>query len=184
MVVQRLFDIDLTVGSYQDYLDASIGVSGYSCFLNSHMTYEYYNRPGFSDVLAKAKFVLPDGMPALYSSNYFNRTNYARIAGNDVIFSVLERAQKDTLRVFLIGSTEEVLGLISEKLNSMGVVHEYYSPPFRPIEEFDFDAQADHINNFKADIVLVGLGCPKQEIWMHKMSDRISAHMYGVGGAF
>lgn len=185
MEKKRLFGIDVSVCEFDEFISESVNKkNGYSCFLNSHMIYEFYHKEGFMTVLDKASFVLADGMPALYSLNFFNKLKQERIAGNDVIFSLIDKAKNDNLKVFLIGATEDVLNVISERLTKKGVIHDTYSPPFLPIHHFDFKHQADLINGFGADIVLVGLGCPKQEIWMFEMSRRINAHMYGLGGAF
>lgn len=148
------------------------------------MFYEHRKNPEFRNVLCEASFVLPDGMPIVYSLKKFNGIDPERIAGNDVMFSLIEKAKKAKLKVFLIGSTDEVLSMISQNLSSKGIEHRSYSPPFLPIDEFDFTGQAVMINEFNPDIVLIGLGCPKQEIWMHRMKDRVPAPMFGVGGAF
>lgn len=135
-------------------------------------------------MLNEASFVLPDGMPIVYSLRKFNGIDQERIAGNDVIFSLIQKAKEEKLKVFLIGSTNEVLSKISEDLSSKEIEHQTYSPPFLPIHEFDFDGQAALINEFGPDMVLAGMGCPKQEIWMNRMRDKINAPMFGIGGAF
>lgn len=185
MNTSNLFNINVTICEYMDYIERSVELkSGYTCFLNSHMIYEYHTSTQFSKVLDNASFTVADGMPALYSLNFFNGTFQQRIAGNDVIFSLIDKAQKENLRIFLVGSTSEVLKRISDNLHFKGIVHKSYSPPFLPIDKYDFDFQSNLINYFGADIVLVGLGCPKQETWMYMMRNRINASMYGLGGAF
>ncbi|MBR06542.1 MAG: glycosyltransferase [Rickettsiales bacterium] len=181
----NIFGLKFYSDSYDEYLKLSLkSEKGYSCFCNSHMLYEYMKREGFNDVLNGADFILPDGMPLLYSIKLFNNKKAERIAGNDVVFSLVNLASSKSLRMFWIGGDDEVLSKISQKLTTQGVIHQVYSPPFLPIEEFNFDEQEQIIKQFQPDIILVGLGCPKQEIWMHTMNRRISAHMYGVGGAF
>lgn len=182
---KSLFGIDITVCDYNEYISTSVNNrGGFSCFLNSHMIYEFYHNEGFFSVLNDASFVLADGMPALYSLNYFNDIKQSRIAGNDVIFSLIDKAEKESLKIFLIGSTIEVLDVISTELTKKGISHDSYSPPFLPINLFDFEYQSKLINDFDPDIVLVGLGCPKQEVWMYEMNKRVQASMYGLGGAF
>jgi len=152
--------------------------------MNVHMFYEHKKNPAFRNVLKEAAFVVPDGMPIIFSLNLLHGIKQQRIAGNDVMFSLMNKAERDGLRVFLLGTTDDVLSKTSERLTERNIVHEAYSPPFRPIEDFDFNDQAERINSFRPDMILVGLGCPKQEIWMNRMKDKIEAPMFGVGGAF
>jgi N-acetylglucosaminyldiphosphoundecaprenol N-acetyl-beta-D-mannosaminyltransferase len=57
------------------------------------------------------------------------------------------------------------------------------SPPFRKLSEEEDAAIVDHVNRSGAQIVWVGLGCPKQETWMQAHRGRIKAVMVGVGAA-
>ena len=59
-----------------------------------------------------------------------------------------------------------------------------YSPPFRELTEEEDRSIIQMINDAKADFVWVGLGAPKQEIWMNRHKGRIHALMIGVGAAF
>jgi N-acetylglucosaminyldiphosphoundecaprenol N-acetyl-beta-D-mannosaminyltransferase len=147
------------------------------------MVYEHKTNKNFENVLREASYKLPDGMPVLYSTRLFIKKSQERIAGNDVIFDLVQIAKEKGLKIFVIGTTEDILSRISKRLYSQSISHQVFSPPFKPIEEFDFDKQAELINSFNPDIVFVGLGCPKQEIWMHRMNGKINAHMYGLGGA-
>ncbi len=181
---KRLFKINLTLGNYEDYIKNSLEQKGYSCFLNSHMIHEYHHSKHFQKVLNQANFILPDGVPALFALNFFHKAKQERIAGNDIIFSLIEEARIKKYRVFFVGSTMEVLDKIALKLEQVNVAFQMYSPPFKPIEKFEFEKQSQIINEFDPDIILVGLGCPKQEYWMFHMKERVTAPMYGVGGAF
>lgn len=86
-----------------------------------------------------------------------------------------------------MGGSQEVLDKINSRLQQdypnlhiAGML----SPPFRPLSE---DEQADivtTINQSGAQIVLVALGCPKQEKWMFQHRGKVNAVMLGVGWAF
>ena len=56
--------------------------------------------------------------------------------------------------------------------------------PFRPMTEAEDAAIVKTLNDSKAGLVLVALGCPKQEIWMAQHHGRVEAVMVGLGGAF
>jgi N-acetylglucosaminyldiphosphoundecaprenol N-acetyl-beta-D-mannosaminyltransferase len=179
-----VYDIPVSTGNYNDYVNSCLKEKGYSCFLNVHMVCEHHRNPNFQDVLKEAAYVVPDGMPLVFSLRLFHRIKQERIAGNDIMQSLIDKARLESLKVFLIGSTEEILATISSQLAQINVEHQTYSPPFLPIEEFNFDHQAAIISEYAPDMVLVGLGCPKQEIWMNRMKDKVEAPMFGVGGAF
>jgi N-acetylglucosaminyldiphosphoundecaprenol N-acetyl-beta-D-mannosaminyltransferase len=59
-----------------------------------------------------------------------------------------------------------------------------HAPPFRPLSLREDKAEVEMINRSGAQVVFVGLGCPKQEKWMAAHRDRINAVMIGVGAAF
>jgi N-acetylglucosaminyldiphosphoundecaprenol N-acetyl-beta-D-mannosaminyltransferase len=59
-----------------------------------------------------------------------------------------------------------------------------HSPPFRPLSAVERQAECDLITRCGAQVVFVGLGCPKQEQWMAEQRGHIQAVMVGVGAAF
>ena len=60
-----------------------------------------------------------------------------------------------------------------------------YSPPFRPLSRDEEDALAERINRERPDVLWVGIGVPKQELWMARMRDRLEVPVIcGVGAAF
>jgi N-acetylglucosaminyldiphosphoundecaprenol N-acetyl-beta-D-mannosaminyltransferase len=59
-----------------------------------------------------------------------------------------------------------------------------FSPPHRALSYEEEIADVDRINNSGANMVLVSMGCPRQERWMAGMKGKIDAVMIGVGGAF
>jgi N-acetylglucosaminyldiphosphoundecaprenol N-acetyl-beta-D-mannosaminyltransferase len=60
-----------------------------------------------------------------------------------------------------------------------------YSPPFRALTDEEQAFVIDDINRSGADVVWVGIGQPKQEVWMREFRDRLDAPMLvGVGAAF
>jgi N-acetylglucosaminyldiphosphoundecaprenol N-acetyl-beta-D-mannosaminyltransferase len=56
--------------------------------------------------------------------------------------------------------------------------------PFRPLTQAEDNAIIQKIHDSGAGIVLVSLGCPKQEYWMNQHKDKIQAVMVGLGGVF
>ncbi len=91
------------------------------------------------------------------------------------------------MKIFLYGSTDEVLQAIEQRIAqeySPKILAGSISPPFRQLSEEEQNAFIEQINHSGANIVLVALGCPKQEAWMATHSHKIKAVCLGVGGAF
>lgn len=91
------------------------------------------------------------------------------------------------LRAILWGSPEISASLfksLSEKYSNIKK-RDFYSPPFLDVNDFNYKEIADRINKAEPEIIWVGLGAPKQEIFMHKLLPYIdSGIMIGVGAAF
>lgn len=160
--------------------------SSYVCCVNAHMTVEARD-PGFAQVVNGADLSTPDGMPVLFAMRWFHRVAQERVAGNDLMPALLERARDAGLAVYLYGGTAEVQARIMDRAE-----HDYpgirfagsYAPPFKPLGEFDLNGEAARINASGAEIILVSLGCPKQERFMAAMKGRVHGVMLGLGGAF
>lgn len=89
---------------------------------------------------------------------------------------------------FLLGGTDEVLKRLSASLIERTPELKLcgtYSPPFRQLTTGEDDDLVERLNAEKPDIVWVGLGCPKQELWMAQhVHGMVGAVLIGVGAAF
>lgn len=59
-----------------------------------------------------------------------------------------------------------------------------FAPPFRPLTRLEDSEICEAINLANIDVLFVGIGCPKQEIWMASHRDKLNCVMLGVGAAF
>lgn len=188
---RRVLTADITVGPFHEQIAAfaELGAahrSSYVCCVNAHMTVEARD-PAFAAVVNGADFATADGMPVLKALNLFHKVGQERVAGNDILPALFNEAERRGLRVFLYGGQDEVLQKIVEraaKENPKLAFAGTYAPPFAPIERMDLQADAERINASRAHIVMVSLGCPKQERWMAAMKGRVNGIMLGLGGAF
>lgn len=179
-----LGDLDTQINAFAEY--GAAHRSSYVCCVNAHMTVEA-KEPTFADVVNNADFATPDGMPVLKVLNQFHKVHQERVAGNDIFPALLAKAAEQGLGVFLLGASEEVQSLIlaraAKELPTLRIVGRY-SPPFAPLEQMDLIADAARINATGAHIIMVSLGCPKQEKWMAAMKGKVNGIMLGIGGAF
>ena len=89
---------------------------------------------------------------------------------------------------YLYGSTAETLEALQVELGEIAPQSEIvgaFSPPFREMTSEESDAAMGAIRDSGADVVWVGLGMPKQELWMHRMRPELPGiALLGVGAAF
>ncbi len=159
----------------------------YVCFANVHMTIEAYKDPLFLEQLNNATLVVADGRPIAAACQWLHRKKQERIAGMDFMPAILDAANKAGAGIFLFGSTNEVLEALKKKIAEKYpavIISGAVSPPFRPLSNTEQQAHIQQINDSGAAIVLVSLGCPKQEKWMATHYKSINAVLLGIGGAF
>ena len=160
--------------------------ASYICFANVHMIIEAYKDPTFLEKVNNADLVLADGKPVATACSILQHKQQERISGMDFTPRLLEKASENKLSVFVYGSTAEVHNSIKEKINfkyPQISLAGFISPPFRPPTTNEIVADIEKINRSGAHIVLVALGCPKQETWMAENSKNINAVLLGIGGA-
>jgi N-acetylglucosaminyldiphosphoundecaprenol N-acetyl-beta-D-mannosaminyltransferase len=129
----------------------------------------------------------PDGMPVAWVLRSLGYLGQERINGPDLMDRVCRAAAETRAPVFFYGSTTDTLEKLKGSLKNRFPVLEIagaYSPPFRALTEKEDAEVVNLINSSGAGIVFVGLGCPKQEIWMAEHKGKINAVMLGVGAAF
>jgi N-acetylglucosaminyldiphosphoundecaprenol N-acetyl-beta-D-mannosaminyltransferase len=160
---------------------------GYVCAANVHMIMEGYESPEFQDMVNGADIVTPDGMPLVWLLKGFGFSGQQRVYGPDLMLCVCEAAEKAGISIGLLGSTEEVMDKLKRNLElryrDLRIAY-MYSPPFRALSSEEIDLIAHDVRDSGAKILFVGLGCPKQEIWMAKNKGKVPAVMLGVGAAF
>jgi len=111
-----------------------------------------------------------------------------RVYGPDLMLNFLKIAQEKGYSSFFYGTTEATLGLLLRYLKSEFPdlrISGWYAPPFREMTKEEDEKVTELINDSKPDVIWVGLGCPKQQLWMHSHKDAFQAPvMIGVGAAF
>ena len=110
-----------------------------------------------------------------------------RTTGPSYMEAILKISEQKGYSHYFYGSTEETLEMLSEQLKVKYPdlkIAGIYSPPFRPLTEQEDAEVISRINETRPDFVWVGLGAPKQEIWMADHQGKINGFMVGVGAAF
>jgi N-acetylglucosaminyldiphosphoundecaprenol N-acetyl-beta-D-mannosaminyltransferase len=164
------------------------GVPRYVCLTGAHGIIEARRDPFLSKAFRKALLVLPDGMPTVWIAWWKQLHHVDRVFGPDLMLSVIEKSQNSGERHFLLGGNpgvaEELAKRLQEHFPAARIVGTY-TPPFRrlsPPEEVELSTLLEEV---RPDIVWVGIGTPKQELFMSEYVDRFKVPMMvGVGAAF
>ncbi len=144
--------------------------------------------PALKDAINNSGMSLPDGRPLSILGKIKGFTEMDRVAGPDIMSAIFKATQNSEISHFFLGDTSEVHIRLHKKL-----VFDYshlriagmYSPPFGEWNKKIQDVIIQEINSKNPNIVWVGLGGGKQEIWMHNNYARLpGCVVIGVGAAF
>ena len=107
-----------------------------------------------------------------------------RVAGVDLVDLVCERAARSGKKVYFLGSTQEIVNkLTSDLRNRYKNLQVESANGF--FQKSEAAGRADLIRASQADILFVGMGVPRQEIFIQEQWDRLGVGMaIGVGGSF
>ena len=137
----------------------------------------------------EASLVLADGFPLVVAARLLGRPLPERVAGSELVPALFDRlaSRQESTRVFLLGALPGVAVKAAREidrnwphLNVVGT----YSPPFGfEHDEEECERILTQLNDSNAEIVVFGVGAPKQELWAHRFHDRISAKALFCVGA-
>lgn len=149
--------------------------------INSEKSYRAKSDVDLKKVINTTDIHICDGMGMVFAIKVLHGRNIRRITGIQLFLDLMARAEKERLRVFLLGATPESnrnafekLLVEHPKLNIVGSHHGYFN---------DSAAVVRMINDSRADMVFVALGSPRQEHWIGKYKHTIKASfLMGIGG--
>ncbi len=191
-VTENVLDVPVDVINWQEAIDrifewASARESKVVCICAVHSIVTARQNRAHAQNLMTADMVTPDGAPVAWTVKWKGHPSQQRISGPDLMLKACEHAAKTGEKFFLYGGTPTSLSRLEEMLRAKFPTLDIagtFSPPFRELTDEEDAAIVERIHSSGAGIVWVGLGCPKQEAWMHAHRGRIKAVMVGVGAAF
>jgi N-acetylglucosaminyldiphosphoundecaprenol N-acetyl-beta-D-mannosaminyltransferase len=139
-------------------------------------------------VINDIDLIVPDGQPIRWALNSFYKLGMKdRVYGPQLTLEVLKKADKEQLKVYLYGSTESTLDLFEKFIRKEFPDVEIcgiHVDRFREATDDEDKVDIEKINASRANIVLVGRGCPRQEFWVANHKGKVNAAMMAVGAAF
>jgi len=132
--------------------------------------------------------ITPDGQPVRWALNLLHKARLTdRVYGPELTLRVCERAAKENLSIYLYGSKPAVLEKLVKNLKHKfpGLTIAGSQPSqFKQLNQQEKEAVILGIKASGADIVLVGLGCPRQEVWVFEHRNFLAMPLMAVGAAF
>jgi N-acetylglucosaminyldiphosphoundecaprenol N-acetyl-beta-D-mannosaminyltransferase len=166
---------------------AQAGLAKTVCAANVHMVMEGYDKPEVQKAVNRADLVTADGVPLVWTLRALGISKATRVYGPTLMLHVCKEASHHNLPVGLYGSTPEVLAKLEHNLLEQfpGLTIAYrYSPPFRELTPQEEQEVTKAVQESGTRILFVGLGCPRQELWMDAHKGRFPTVNLGVGAAF
>jgi N-acetylglucosaminyldiphosphoundecaprenol N-acetyl-beta-D-mannosaminyltransferase len=142
----------------------------------------------FFKSLNESEVLIPDGISVVWAVRLLTGRKLVKIAGADLFFYEMERLNASGGSCFFLGSSEATLKKISERAAAEypGVKVGTYSPPYKPVfSETDNKAMIEAVNNFRPDVLFVGMTAPKQEKWSYEHKNLLNTgHICCIGAVF
>jgi N-acetylglucosaminyldiphosphoundecaprenol N-acetyl-beta-D-mannosaminyltransferase len=179
-------------GSYDESARAAIqwasgSESRYLCFVPVYNVMRARSQAALQAAMNGADIVNPDGVPLVWALKLLGVNDAVRVYGPDFTQVLLGEAQRNRVPVGFLGSTplvlSKLLATVRQKWPDLQIAYEC-APPFRPLTTAEDESMVCGINSSGARLLFVGLGCPKQELWMAAHKGKVNAVMLGVGAAF
>jgi len=132
--------------------------------------------------------VAPDGQPVRWALNLLYRTGLSdRVYGPELTHRVLKAAAEAGISVYFYGSTDDVLTALAARLPTTYPalrVAGMEPSKFRIITSSEKADVVSRILAADAQIIFVGLGCPRQEVFAYEYRNDIGRPLLAVGAAF
>ncbi len=140
------------------------------------------------DAVNGAAMVTADGMPVVWVQRRWGCRDAERVYGPDVMLALCERTAGRGARHFFYGGLPGVADQLACTLQARFPTLEIagtYTPPVIAIDQPPDLSHIARLNDARADIIWVGLGSPKQDLWMARYRPLLNAPLLiGVGAAF
>jgi N-acetylglucosaminyldiphosphoundecaprenol N-acetyl-beta-D-mannosaminyltransferase len=160
----------------------------YVCLTNVHTTVESRRMSEVRDAADGAFLSVPDGMPLAWILHRRGHAHTEKVTGIEYMPLVAAAGVDAGLRHYLYGGSPGVAERAARRLERIvpgARVVGASSPPFAEVDRWPIDELREELARTRPEVLWLGLGAPKQELWMARMSPILDVPvMIGVGAAF
>lgn len=175
-----------TLDSFREWISSR--QPHYVCVTPAHAVMDCWDHPELREIYNSSGLTTPDGMAIVWLLRWAGHKNVERVYGPDLLLAACQRSREAGWRHYFYGGApgvaETLVVALKEKNPDLSVVG-IESPPFRILTQNEDAAACERIRASQADILWVGLGSPKQEVWMSEHFQQLGVPVIvGVGAAF
>ena len=166
---------------------AALHRPAYVTFATAYMLVKALRDKAIHRAYTEAAMVTPDGMPVAWCLRSLGYTGVECISGPRLVPLLLRDAAERGIVVGFYGGRDETLDLMREALQrALPALKIGYicSPPFRSLSLQEQQPFLDNIRSASVELLFIGLGSPKQDLWMHDYGGSLPCVCLGVGAAF
>ena len=186
----RIFGIPIDLGRPDELLRMVTGWVGSGrprrvMYVNAHVLNQSQEEPELAAALSQADLVYCDGYGVRIAAKALDLPTPHRMTGADWIWSLAALCEESQTSIYLLGSEPGVALEASARLrrwyprlNVVGAHHGFFD-----IGSPHAERVVEDINAKKPDILLVGMGTPKQEVWVQEHLDRVDVDVFWTVGA-
>jgi N-acetylglucosaminyldiphosphoundecaprenol N-acetyl-beta-D-mannosaminyltransferase len=158
----------------------------YVCVCTVHTIMECQRAPTMRRAVNGASLATPDGMPLVWLGRRWSTVEVSRVYGPDLLLALCQHSLELGYRHYFYGGAagvpEQLAATLQNRFPGLNVVGAY-SPPFHLLTPTENEQIIQQINAAAPDIVWVGLGTPKQDMWMFTHRVALTAPVLIVIGA-
>lgn len=153
---------------------------------NLHSVYLFHRLAPFREFYRRALCVHADGMPLIFWARFLGHDvkRSQRLTYVDFAWPLLDLADRMRKSVFILGGRQEMgakaLDMVRRRFPDLRVAFQHGYFPDGGQEETEV---LERISAFAPDVLMVGLGMPRQEVWISRNWDRIQARLVFNSGA-
>ncbi|QLG44571.1 WecB/TagA/CpsF family glycosyltransferase [Costertonia aggregata] len=173
---------------YTDYLELPIREKTIINTINPHSYCISRKDNYFAEALKNSDILLADGIGIVWATKVLKGKKIKKIAGYDIFIHLMNYLNSVHGSCFFLGASQQTLNFIKENTSK-----EYpnlrvgsYSPPYKAIfDKADSVEMCKRVNNFKPDVLFVGMTAPKQEKWVYEFKNNLDADIIcSIGAVF
>ena len=156
-------------------------------FCNVHMLMLSQEDDALAAAMDSADFVFADGVPLMWLQRALGHSDASVLWGYEAVNLICERSIREGKAVGFFGASDHVLSTLVLNLSKSFPGLKVCFTVAPPIIEQDSPLDpllVEQINASGVNYLFVGLGCPKQEKWIHRYAPNLNCSLLGVGAAF